>query len=96
MFENFFEGKGLDEIVIHPCCHEFLMGFSVQIDIGEQQDIGSGVGVLYLFDDLESGRPLNDVLGYDGGKMLTANLIDGLLLAPCRMDVVSPFLEKRL
>ena len=72
------------------------MGFSVQIDIGDQQDIGSRIGDLYLFDDLEGGGSLNNVFGYEGGKMLTANLIESLLLTPCRMDVVSPFLEKCL
>lgn len=94
--EDLFQGKGLNEIGINPCCHDFLMGFPVQINVGKQQDIGFGIGALDLFDNIDGICSFNDVFGDQGRKVVTADLIESFLPAPGRMDVVSPFLEERL
>jgi hypothetical protein len=96
MDEDFFQGKGLNEIVINPCCHDFLMGFPVQINVGKQQYIGFWIGALDLFDNIDGICSLNDVFGDQGREMVTLDLIESFLPAAGRMDVVSPFLEERL
>jgi len=72
------------------------MGFGVQVDIGEQQDIRFGVDALYLSHNLEGGGSLDNVFRYEGGKMPAADLVESLLLAPGRMDIISSFLEELL
>ena len=96
MHEDFLKGKWFDEIVIHARGDDFLMGFLVQAHMGKQQDIGFRAGVLNLPDDIEGDGSLQDVFGNEGGKMVMVDLINGLLSTPRSMDIVSPFLEKRL